>query len=116
MRKLRILLAVVSVAVLASCSAFQGEMDRKFGDQAFKTTIALVELHKVRFGQYPEKLTDIRFAGDWDPIHLNSVEYKRLPNGYELNIVRGWMGKPDLSYPPEFWQGLGIVKSNVRRE
>jgi len=30
-------------------------------------------------------------------------------------VTRGWVGKPDLAYPPEFWNGLGIVKSNVRK-
>ncbi len=116
MRNPRILLAIASVAILAGCSEFQAEVDKKFGDQNFKTAIALIELHKIRFGQYPEKLADIRFAGDWDPIHLNSVEYKKLPNGYELNVVRGWIGRPELRYPPDFWRGLGIVKSNVIRE
>jgi hypothetical protein len=36
-------------------------------------------------------------------------------DGYELDLVRGWVGTPDLSYPPDFWHGLGIRRTNVRR-
>ena len=34
-----------------------------FGDQNLKTTVALVELHKVRFGRYPDSLSDLKFTG-----------------------------------------------------
>ena len=89
--------------------------DAKFGDQSFKTVIALIELHKVRFGTYPERLKDLQFTGDWDPIALNSVEYRRLDLGYELNLTRGWVSKPTtLSYPSDFWRGIGLVKSNLK--
>jgi hypothetical protein len=30
-----------------------------------------------------------------------------------LHVVRGWVGKPTISYPKEFWQGLGLRRSNV---
>ena len=116
MRRAHLLFAAMLALILGGCTGYQTDMDRKFGDQHFKTTIALIELHKIRFGQYPEKLSDLRYTGEWDAIALNSVEYRRVPNGYELNVVRGWMGQPDLRYPPEFWHGLGIVKSNVKRQ
>ena len=45
---------------------------------------------------------------------LNSVTYKRVEKGYELDIVRGWVGKPELQYPAEFWRGLGVIRSNVK--
>lgn len=108
------LLALVLGAALfdAGCSLTQNA-DAKFGDQHFKTTIALVELYKVRYGHYPDALSDIRYTGDWDPIALNSVAYKRVDDGYELDVVRGWVGQPTLSYPADFWQGLGLVSSNV---
>ena len=105
------LLAVV--VTLAACD-FQKGLDARFGDQHFKTAIALVELHKLRFGTYPETLNDLVFTGEWDPIAIGSVEYKRLDTGYELNLMRGVLGKPSVSYPPEFWKGLGLVKSNVK--
>jgi hypothetical protein len=69
----------------------------------------------VRFGTYPENLKDLRFMGDWDPIALNSVEYRRLDVGYELNLTRGWVSMPSgLTYPADFWKGLGLEKSNLR--
>jgi len=96
----------------AGCSMKQ-QADAKFGDQNFKTAIALIELYKVRYGHYPDSLRDIRYAGDWDALALNSVEYRRVDGGYELDIVRGWVGQPALSYPADFWQGLGLMSSNV---
>jgi hypothetical protein len=98
---------------LGGCD-FQKEADARFGDQHFKTAISLVELHKVRTGAYPQKLSDLTFIGEWDAIALNSVEYKQLATGYELNVTRGWVGQPELVYPKEFWQGLGLVKSNLK--
>lgn len=108
--------ALLSVPIIFSACAFQREADRKFGDQDFKTAIALIELHKIRFGEYPASLKELKFVGEWDAIALSAVEYKRLDNGYELNAVKGWVGKPELKYPPEFWRGLGLVKSNVKAE
>ena len=101
-----------TVLVLAGCG-LTGDMDAKFGDQHFKTAISLIELHKIRNGVYPESLKDLKFTGDWDAIATGSVEYHRLGTGYELNIARGWVAKPEMSYPPAFWRGLGLVKSNV---
>ena len=109
-----IAVGLLFVAIGFSGCAFQQEADRKFGDQHFKTAIALIELHKIRFGEYPASLTDLKFVGEWDQIALSSIAYKRLDNGYELNVTRGWVGKPDLGYPPEFWHGLGLVKSNLK--
>ena len=98
--------------LLAGCGMTEG-VDAQFGDQHFKTAISLIELHKLRTGAYPESLKDLKFTGQWDAIALSAVEYHRLETGYELNVTRGWVGKPEMSYPPEFWKGLGIVKSNV---
>ena len=114
MNILRIAVALVLAIALTGCD-LQKEADSKFGDQHFKTAISLIELHKVRTGSYPASLKDLQFTGDWDAIALSSVEYTRLESGYELNVTRGWVGKPELSYPKEFWQGLGLQKSNLRR-
>jgi hypothetical protein len=70
----------------------------------------------VRFGSYPASLADLRFLGAWDQNWISAVEYQRLEDGYELNLTRGWVGAPDLKYPSEFWRGLGIRKTNVRRD
>jgi len=108
-----LLLAALFAVVVYGCD-FQKQADTKFGDQHFKTVISLVELHKVRTGAYPETLADLKFVGDWDQIAISSAEYKKLDSGYELNVVRGWVGKPDLQYPADFWVGLGLQRSNLR--
>ena len=108
-----LLLILVSSFVLSAC-AVQKEFDQKFGDQHFKTSIALIELYKVRFGEYPNSLSELKFVGEWDHIALGSVSYKRVANGYELDVVKGWVGRPELSYPVEFWKNLGVVRSNMK--
>ena len=110
----RTTLAITVLLLLSSCD-LKEQADVKFGDQGFKTAISLIELHKTRFGAYPEDLKQLQFTGDWDPIAVNSVEYHRSGAGYELNLTRGWVSKPTtLTYPKEFWQGLGLVKSNLK--
>jgi len=87
---------------------------RQFGDQHFKTAIALIELHNTRFGSYPASLDSLKFLGSWDKMIFHSVEYERLDSGYALDITKGWMGdQPQLEYPPEFFNGLGLRKSNI---
>ena len=113
MKALRLTVLLSLVFLFGGCD-FQKQADSKFGDQHFKTAIALVELHKVRTGVYPEKLSDLQFTGDWDAIALGSVEYRRLDSGYELNVTRGWVGQPTITYPAEFWHGLGLAKSNLK--
>lgn len=74
--------------------------------------MALIELHKVRYGKYPGSLADLKFIGAWDPIALQNVRY--YPNAertaYYIEIERGWIGKPDLKMPNEFWQGTGYTE------
>jgi hypothetical protein len=112
--RLFLIAVLLSLGMALSACSFQKEADRKFGDQHFKTAIALIELHRLRFGAYPASLKELKFTGDWDQIALSNVEYNRVGNGYELNIARGWVGKPELKYPDEFWRGLGLVKSNMK--
>ena len=107
------LVAGTAAMVSASGCQFQQATDAKFGDQSFKTAVALIELYHVRHGVYPASLADLDFTGDWDPIAVNSVRYERLSDGYALDVTRGWVGKPTLSYPPAFWRGLGLRRTNV---
>lgn len=83
--------------------------DNQFGDQHLKTAVALIELHKIRNGRYPDSLRDLQFQGGWDPLALNSVSYYPNParTAYYLEVNRGWIAKPDLQMPPEFWRGTG---------
>jgi hypothetical protein len=108
----------ISMLLFAHCGfeGFRENANQQFGDQHFKTAIALIELHKIRNGDYPESLDSIKFSGDWDGIAGSNVKYKKLANGYELDLVNGWAGKPEkLVYPPEFWKGLGLQKSNMKK-
>src|ERR1051325_1618833 len=107
------LAVVLGAAFLGAGCSMKQQADAKFGDQNFKTAIALIELYKVRYGHYPDALRDLRYAGGCDAIARNAGAYKRVDGGYELDVVRGWVGRPTLSYPADFWQGLGLVSSNV---
>jgi hypothetical protein len=87
--------------------------DAMFGDQHLKTAVALIELHKTRYGKYPETLRDLKFTGQWDLIALQNVGY--YPNaertGYYIEVQRGWIGKPSLQMEDEFWRGTGYSAS-----
>jgi hypothetical protein len=106
---------VCSLLSTVACGEFRQQADSQFGDQNFKSAIALIELHRVRFGSYPDTLADLKFLGAWDQNWISAVEYRKLADGYELNLTRGWVGKPDLKYSADFWRGLGIRKTNVQR-
>ena len=88
-------------------------LDNKFGDQWLKTSVALLELHKVRYGKYPSSLEDLKFIGDWDRNALARVRY--YPNqdrtAYYIEVETGWMGRPELRLPDEFWRGTGYTES-----
>jgi hypothetical protein len=88
-------------------------LDNQFGDQWLKTSVALIELHKVRYGKYPDSLSDLKFTGDWDQGALQRVRY--YPNAdrtaYYIEVETGWMGKPHLKMPDEFWRGTGYDPS-----
>src|SRR5271169_319211 len=49
--------------------------DNMFGDQHLKTAVALIELHKIRYGKYPDTMRDLKFTGQWDQLALVSVGY-----------------------------------------
>jgi hypothetical protein len=87
--------------------------DNMFGDQHLKTVVALLELHKVRYGKYPDTFRDLKFVGQWDGIALRSVSYYPSADRtrYYVEVQRGWIGKPSLEMPDEFWQGTGYSSS-----
>jgi len=122
--KLKLLsMMLIAATLLAGCQEnfkkIQDQANQQFGDQHFKTTISLIEMYKLRHGYYPSALDSLEFTGDWDQLAIKSVEYKKLDEGYELNVTNGWIGKPDslkLQYPDTFWKGLGIKRSNLMRK
>lgn len=94
------------------------EVQKMLADQSFKKGIAFIELHKVRYGSYPESLSDLTFLSKMDST-MSNLEYHKLDNGYELNITGAFQTMAGdklpmtLRYPAEFWHGLGCVKSNT---
>lgn len=111
-----VLVGAVSIGALVyyvCTSGITRPFDNMFGDQHLKTTISLLELHRVRYGRYPQSLKELKFVGNWDQIALSVVRYYPAPDGgkYYVEVARGWVGKPVLEYPPEFWQGTGYSPS-----
>jgi hypothetical protein len=112
-----LLIGVVLVAIAGGLIAYRSLIasglttgfDNKFGDQHLKTAVALIELHKLRFGKYPDSLRDLKFTGEWDQLALMSVRYSpnRNRDAYYIEVERGWIGKPTFIMPPEFWKGTG---------
>jgi hypothetical protein len=102
-------IAIALAIHYVGASGITRPIDNQFGDQHLKTAVALIELHKVRYGRYPQKLSELRYTGQWDQLHVTSVHYVAAPDGskYYVEVTRGWMGKPTLDYPPEFWHGTG---------
>jgi len=100
----------VIVIVVVARSGITRPIDNVFGDQHLKTVVALVELHKVRFGEYPRALSDLRFTGGWDAIHIQSVSYCAADDrrSYYVDVARGWAFKPNATQSPDFWRGTGF--------
>ena len=79
--------------------SFVSRADAQFGEQNFKSAVALIELHRVRTGSYPASLKDIEYLGSWDQIWLSAVRYEPSEGGYNLYVTRGWVGEPTLKLP-----------------
>lgn len=79
----------------------------KFADQEFKTTVALVELHKTRTGTYPDKISEIKYTGDWDMLTGEHTVYQKIDDGYTLSITQF---EDELIYPDDFYEGLGLIR------
>ena len=99
---------------------FAGQM---MADMEFKKAIANIELYKLRNGNYPNSLSELQFLSAMDSSIFQNVEYTRLDTVYELNLnfkLPSFTDKTtegvQLHYPPEFWKGLGCVKSNLKED
>ena len=97
------------------------ESQDMMADHTFKTALYSIEMHKVRYGVYPETLRELKFLTMSDSSFFHAVEYQKLDKGYELNLRQTYAsvsGQTDitinLDYPDEFWQGLGCEKSNMK--
>ena len=117
-RRTKIAIAlVIAVVVITTAygayrvfrSGFWKGPDAMFGDQHLKTAVALIELYRTRHNEYPATLNDLDFVGEWDRIALNAVSYRAnaVRTKYCVEVERGWIAKPHLDMPQEFWQGTG---------
>ena len=104
-----LLAGMVILGVWVVRSGVTAGPDKLFGDQHLKTAVALIELHKVRNGEYPATLDDIKFEGGWDIAALKSVSYRANADrtAYYIEVERGWIGKPKLEMPEGFWRNTG---------
>ena len=84
-----------------------------FGEQHLKTSVALIELHKVLYGKYPESIDDLKFIGEWDKIVLSSVTYHPSVylKPYYVEVELGWMGNLILKYRRSSGRERGMMRS-----
>jgi len=82
-------------------------------DKRFKRAIALIELHRTRFGAYPRTLKDLQFLDQSDYTMLAGTRYELLPDGYALDVIVPPTTKLEFSYTADFWRGLGLRRTNV---
>lgn len=116
---MKIVPSIFFLLVLTSCgfSDFKEKADTKFADQHFKSAIAHIELYNLRYGKYPETIDKLTYLGDWDKIIFGSISYQKLDTGYQLDVKTPTsQTQPELAYPADFWQGIGLKKSNVLRK
>jgi len=110
----KFLTSIILLLTLSGCKFEVPQMDEKFGKQNFVSAVSMIELHKTRYGAYPDSIKDLKYLGDWDAIWLSAVRYEKVEGGYNLYVERGWVGTPSLELPAGFKQGLGIRESNVK--
>ena len=111
----RVAIVVGLFLLFSGCDkpSFVSRADEQFGEQNFKSAVALIELHRVRTGSYPASLKEIEYLGSWDQIWLSAVRYEPIDGGYDLYVTRGWVGEPALKLPRSYLKGLGLRGSNV---
>ena len=117
--------------VLSSC--FPGDLKEKMNeqmnkmqvdlaDQTFRRMLGEIEMHKLRNTKYPASLSELQFMNSFDSINFHAVEHHLLDSGYELNLhmkaarLNGTQTEVMLSYPKEFWRGLGCSTSNLKAD
>lgn len=123
------LIYMAMALILSSC--FPGDLKEKMNeqmnkmqvdlaDQTFRRMLGEIEMHKLRNTKYPASLSELQFMNSFDSINFHTLEYHLLDSGYELNLhmkvarLNGTQTEVMLSYPKEFWHGLGCLKSNLK--
>jgi hypothetical protein len=108
--KLPIMLSLI--LFLSGCDIFS-EQETQFARNHFHSAVAHIELHKIRNGTYPTDLGEIEFLNELDGLWLNSVDYKKVGDGYNLYIAKGVLQKTNFTLPDSFFNGLGLKDTNV---
>lgn len=105
-----------------SFKAHQLKIDEK-ADNYFKIALGLIEIHKMRTGEYPNDLYELCCLNRFDSVAIRKVSYQKFGGRYILNILPEMdffsgdsVGFCDFRYPDEFWNGLGIIESNLMEE
>ena len=118
MRYLKAWIATIAIFFFIPGCNFEGEKhhaDVQFADQHFKTAISLIELYKIRFGEYPDSVGSIKFTGDWDALVWRSIKYEKKDSAYNLDLANEQLAREAaLRYPEKFWNGLGLLRSNLK--
>ena len=102
-------------ALFQSAETEWSNMAVHLSDRELKCAVAQLELHRLRYGHYPQTLQDLRFLSQLDQSIVVNVAYfpNRELTGYYVEIRNGLNGlssAPKLEYPDEFWQGTGFRK------
>ncbi len=105
---------VLSIPISLYAKVFREKSNNELFEEIFHRAISMIELHQVRFGHYPENLSVpgiIQYLVADDFKIISTVLYRKVDSGYELNI--GTDETIKIKLPRDFWQGLGIIKTNV---
>lgn len=81
-------------------------------DQGFKSTIAAVEIHRLRHGDYSESLDDLSFTGERLPCSASSY----ATAGSATVMKSGGMQTPPISSLIPICSGLSLVQTHVGRQ
>jgi len=70
--------------------------------------VSLIELHRLRNGQYPATLDELEYLGQWDGISVSGMDYAPAPDhsAYFLQ-PRSTRARTVATMPEEFWRGTG---------
>jgi competence protein ComGC len=79
-----------------------------------QTTVRIVagqvEIHRLRHGRYPARLSDIEYLGDWERSLFPLVRYYTDSEGsaYYIEPVNIFGRAAGPSLPEGYWQGTGF--------
>lgn len=116
---IRIFLGTMLFLLLAACdismeNSSMEDLNKSLAKSSFTAAIQLLELHKIRNGEYPASLSELKYVGSFDKESLGFVRYERSGDGYNLYIHKTWSSNSELEFNSRFKNGLGLENSNVK--